>query len=159
VRWIVTIYAVLLGYGTVVHLVDLAIGGTDPYPWAPPWLALYLVLLTVLDPLAATLLALRRRAGLHLACLVFVTDAAANGYAIYGMHGGHARERVGHAPGHADRGEQRRCRADDRALAARATRRGPGAPPLERAGPWTGLVAPHGHRRILPCRGIPRTIS
>jgi hypothetical protein len=73
VRWIVTIYAVLLGYGTVVHLVhlvDLAIGSTDPYPWAPPWLAPYLVFLTVLDPLAATLLALRRRAGLHLACLV-----------------------------------------------------------------------------------------
>lgn len=26
-----------------------------------------------------------------------MTDAAANGYAIYGLHGGHAREKVGHA--------------------------------------------------------------
>lgn len=74
VRWTVATYVVLLSYGTVLHLVDLAAGGVEPYPWAPPWLALYLVLLTVLDPLAAGLLALRRRAGLYLACTVFVTE-------------------------------------------------------------------------------------
>lgn len=95
-RWTVATYVVLLSYGTVLHLVDLAAGGVEPYPWAPPWLALYLVLLTVLDPLAAGLLALRRRAGLYLACTVFVTDAAANGYALYGLDGGATLEKIGH---------------------------------------------------------------
>ena len=70
-------------YGTVVHVVQLVVGGGDPYPNVPRWLAVYFVSLTVLDPLAAVLLLLRRRVGLLLGCAVLVTDAAANGYANY----------------------------------------------------------------------------
>jgi hypothetical protein len=70
-------------YGTVLHVVQLATGGWDPYPRLPGWLAAYFVSLAVLDPLAAALLWLRRRAGLALGCAVLVTDAAANGYANY----------------------------------------------------------------------------
>jgi hypothetical protein len=72
-----------LVYGTVVHVVHLARGGLDPYPGLLGWLAWYFVSLTVLDPAAAVLLHRRRRSGLVLACLVLVTDAAANGYATY----------------------------------------------------------------------------
>jgi hypothetical protein len=42
----------------------------------------------VLDPLAALLLAARRALGHYLAIVVFVTDACANGYAVYGLAGG-----------------------------------------------------------------------
>ena len=72
-------------YGTVLHVVQLATGGWDPYPRFPGWLVAYFVWLTVLDPLAAALLWLRRRAGLALGCAVLVTDAAANGYANYAL--------------------------------------------------------------------------
>ncbi len=67
--------ALALVYGTVVHVVHLAMGGTDPYPSMPRWLAAYFVSLTVLDPLAAVLLLQRRRAGLALGCTVLLTDA------------------------------------------------------------------------------------
>ena len=89
-RWariIAVTSAVALVYGTVVHLVQLAAGGLDPYPSVPDWLAAYFVSLTVLDPAAAVLLLLRRRSGLILSCAVLLTDAdadaAANGYAKY----------------------------------------------------------------------------
>jgi hypothetical protein len=49
----------------------------------PGWLAAYFVSLTLLDPAAAVLLALRRRAGLALGVVVLVTDALANAYANY----------------------------------------------------------------------------
>ena len=89
----------VLGYGTVVHLVQLLVGGGNPYPSVPAWLATYFVLLAVLDPLAAVLLLLRRRAGLMLGCAVMVTDAAANGYANYAIDAGVGVTvgRVGHA--------------------------------------------------------------
>lgn len=74
---------VVLGYGTVVHIVQLATGGPRPYAWAPSWLAAYFTALTVLDPLAAGLLAARRVQGLYLTIVVFSTDALANGYAVY----------------------------------------------------------------------------
>lgn len=75
--------AAVFGYGTVVHLVHLVLGGLDPYPSVPGWLATYFVSLTMLDPVAAVLLLLRRRVGLLLGCAVLITDAAANGYANY----------------------------------------------------------------------------
>lgn len=87
----------MLVYGTAVHIVQLAVGGRDPYPWAPWWLALYFVSLTFLDALAAALLALRFRAGLVLAVTVLVTDAFANGYAVYGLDTGGTAARVGQA--------------------------------------------------------------
>jgi hypothetical protein len=74
---------VVMGYGCVVHLVQLATGGWPPYPWAPVWLATYFSSLTVLDPVAAVLLLSRRAIGLYLAVLVLTTDAIANWYATY----------------------------------------------------------------------------
>lgn len=56
----------VFAYGTMAHLFQLATGGTDPYPGLPVWLTVYFVSLTVLDPLAAALLAARRAAGLVL---------------------------------------------------------------------------------------------
>lgn len=75
-----TVVAVL-AYGTAVHAVQLATGGTDPYPGVPRWLATFYVALVVLDPLAAVLLLRRNRIGIGLAIAVLVTDAAANAYA------------------------------------------------------------------------------
>ncbi|MFC0005218.1 hypothetical protein [Micromonospora siamensis] len=96
-RWIAGGYAAVLLYGGGVHVAQLLMGGRDPYPWAPGWLAAYFVSLTVLDPLAAALLLGRRRLGADLACLVLVTDAAANGWATYGLGGGGTAARVGQA--------------------------------------------------------------
>jgi hypothetical protein len=90
---------VALAYGTVVHVGQLVAGGADPYPSMPTWLTVYFVSLTVLDPLAATLLALRRRAGPVLACAVLATDALANAYANYVVDrsGGVTAGRIGQA--------------------------------------------------------------
>lgn len=91
--------AAVLAYGTVVHAVQLLVGGLDPYPSLPPWLSTYFVSLTVLDPLAAALLLLRRRAGLVLASAVLVSDAVANGCAnyVYDASAGLTLGRAGHA--------------------------------------------------------------
>jgi hypothetical protein len=91
--------AVVLLYGTVVHVVELVAGGTDPYPTLPGWLAVYFVSLTVLDPLAAALLLQGRRSGLALSCAVLLTDAGANGYAVHRLDDspGVTPDRVGHA--------------------------------------------------------------
>ena len=71
----------LLAYGTAVHVVQLLDAGLAPYPGLPGWLRGYFVSLTVLDPLAAVLLARARRSGVVLAVGVLVTDAAANAWA------------------------------------------------------------------------------
>ncbi|WP_307872757.1 hypothetical protein [Paractinoplanes ovalisporus] len=71
---------VLFAYGTIVHVVQLAMGG---YPEMPGWLAAYFVSLTFLDALAVVLLLCRPAAGLVLGCFIMVTDAAANFYANY----------------------------------------------------------------------------
>ncbi|HEX7745534.1 MAG TPA: hypothetical protein VF462_09770 [Micromonosporaceae bacterium] len=97
VRVTVAAEAGVLGYGTVVHVIQLATGGFPPYPWAPTWLAAYFASLTFLDPLAAALLLARRTAGLYLAAFVFVTDAAANGYAAYVLPDVTAIARASHA--------------------------------------------------------------
>lgn len=86
IRWILGAQIVVLSYGGIVHVVQLATGGWPPYAWAPGWLAAYFTSLTLLDPLAAALLWSRRAAGLYLSAFVFVTDAAANAYATYGLH-------------------------------------------------------------------------
>lgn len=89
---------VVLAYGTAVHVVQLVAPG-HPYPEQPGWLRLYFVGLTVLDPLAAVLLARARRSGVVLAVAVLVTDAAANGWANYAVDdaGGVTAGRVGQA--------------------------------------------------------------
>ena len=76
---------VVLTYGTGVHLVQLMASGLDPYPELPGSLRTYFVALTVLDPLAAVLLARHTRTGVTLAVTVLVTDAAANGWANYAL--------------------------------------------------------------------------
>lgn len=81
VRVVAGATVLLLAYGTVVHLAQLAAAGFAPYPELPGWLRGYFVGLTVLDPLAALLLARARRSGVVLAVAVFVTDAAANAWA------------------------------------------------------------------------------
>ena len=88
----------VLAYGTVVHVVQLAVAGGDPYPDLPGWLRTYFVSLTVLDPLAALLLARRRRSGVVLAVAVLVSDAVANGWANHALDpaDGLTAGRVGH---------------------------------------------------------------
>lgn len=76
---------VVLAYGTAVHLVHLVTSGFDPYPEMPPLLRVYFVALTVLDPLAAVLLARCTRPGVALSVTVLVSDAAANGWANYAL--------------------------------------------------------------------------
>ena len=90
---------VVLFYGTAVHVVQLVATGFNPYPGLPGWLRTYFAALTVLDPLAAVLLARRRRSGVALAAAVLVSDSAANGIANYALDsaGGVTSGRVGHA--------------------------------------------------------------
>jgi hypothetical protein len=78
---VATATVLLLGYGTVVHVVQLVAASFVPYPQLPGWLRGYFIGLTVLDPLAAVLLAQARPSGVVLAVSVLVTDAAANGWA------------------------------------------------------------------------------
>ena len=85
VRRVVLALVLVLAYGTAVHVVDLVVSGGSPYPEVPTWLRVYFVALTALDPLAAVLLALRRRSGVVLALAVLVTDAAANGWWHYAL--------------------------------------------------------------------------
>ncbi|NAZ82106.1 hypothetical protein GTR02_09780 [Kineococcus sp. R8] len=73
----------LLAWGGLQHLLDFLIAGWAPYAYAPDWLAAYWSALLLLDPLGAVLIARRHRAGLLLAPTILLTDAAANGYAIY----------------------------------------------------------------------------
>jgi hypothetical protein len=94
---VVAVQVALLSYGGVVHVIHLATGGWPPYRWAPIWLAIYFTSLTVLDPLAAFLLWARRTIGLYLGILVLVTDAAANGYAVYGLPGTTGTARIAQA--------------------------------------------------------------
>jgi len=97
VRRAVFLTIAVLGYGTLVHVTQILAGGWHPYPSMPVW-STYFVALTVLDPLAAVLMLLRRQAGLVLACAVLVSDAAANGYAHYVVDAsvGVTAGRVGH---------------------------------------------------------------
>lgn len=99
VHIIVLAIVVLLAYGTAVHVVQLVAAGFKPYEGMPGWLRTYFIALTVLDPLAALLLARRRRSGVALAVVIFVSDAAANGFANYALDpaAGVTVGRVGHA--------------------------------------------------------------
>ena len=89
----------VLAYGTAVHMVHLATAGFTPYPGLPGWLRIYFTALTVLDPLAAVLLAWRYRSGVVLTVTVLVSNSAANGYAKYATDpaGGVTAGRAGHA--------------------------------------------------------------
>jgi hypothetical protein len=100
VRALVGVQLVALTWGAVVHLVTLTVAVTGPATLldarVPAWMALYWVSLTVLDPLAAVVLALRRRVGLGLSAGVLVSDAVVNGYAIHGLGVGVSWAWAGH---------------------------------------------------------------
>ena len=99
VRAVAVAGVALLVFGTAVHVVHLVAGGSATYAGLPGWLRLYFVSLTVLDPLAAVLLARARRSGVVLAVAVLVTDAAANAVANYAVDptGGVTVGRIGQA--------------------------------------------------------------
>ncbi|MFB9406622.1 hypothetical protein [Dactylosporangium matsuzakiense] len=82
-RGVTILLVLVLLYGGVVHVYQLATSGWPPCAWAPPWLAAYFTALTALDPLAAFLLWRRKPTGAYLAAAVLVTDALANAYATY----------------------------------------------------------------------------
>ncbi len=82
-RATVLVFVGLLTYGTAVHVFQLFASGGRPYPDVPALLSGYFISLTVLDPLAAVLLARRHRSGVALTVAVLVTDAAANAVASY----------------------------------------------------------------------------
>ncbi|GIJ27437.1 hypothetical protein Vqi01_25990 [Micromonospora qiuiae] len=86
-KWVQVVVFTSVGvfaYGGIVHLGDLlGVRPGGPNPSTPIWLMWYFALLTVFDPLAALLLALRRIEGLLLGCVVLASDAVANGYANY----------------------------------------------------------------------------
>jgi hypothetical protein len=88
----------VLAYGAVVHVVQLVVAGGVPYPGLPGWLRASFVSLTLLDPLAAGLLVLRRRSGVVLAVVVLVSDAVANGWVNHVLDpaSGVTAGRVGH---------------------------------------------------------------
>lgn len=79
-RWVLV---AVFGYGTVVHVVQLATSAGHPYQGNPGWLRVFFVSLTVVDPLVAIGLARRRRWVVWSAAVLLVLDAAANGYAVY----------------------------------------------------------------------------
>ena len=63
-RWLECWRCVLVGvfgYGTAVHVVQLAVSGGRPYQGNPWWLVIFFVSLTVFDPAVAVGLARRRR--------------------------------------------------------------------------------------------------
>ena len=90
---------IILVYGTAVHVVQLIASGFNPYPDLPGWMRIYFVSLTVLDPVAALLLARCTRPGVALATAVIVSDALANGWANYALDSsvGITAGRIGHA--------------------------------------------------------------
>lgn len=101
VRALVGVQLVVLVWGAVVHLVLVVTALAGPLEVldarAPGPVAVYWVALAVLDPLAAVLLALRRRVGLGLGAAVLVSDAVVTAYAIHGLGLGGAWAWVGNA--------------------------------------------------------------
>ena len=73
--------------GTTTHVLDLVAGGLETYAEFPTALRLFWVSLTVIDPITAALLALRRRAGIVLALIVILADIAVN-WTVFATVGG-----------------------------------------------------------------------
>lgn len=86
VRVLTCLFFLVFAYGAVVHAVQIVGGGSDPYPGAPTAIAVFFVALVVLDPLAALLIALRRRLGIAIGIGVLTLDAVANGVVNYPPH-------------------------------------------------------------------------
>lgn len=78
-RWALAVYVIGLVDGTADHVRWMAHGGIHAYAgfgYVP--VQVFLVLLIVLDPVAAVLCALARRAGVRLAVLIMALDVPAN---------------------------------------------------------------------------------
>ncbi|WP_153303423.1 hypothetical protein [Plantibacter flavus] len=73
--------------GTTTHTADLILGGLDVYGGFPPGVRLFWVTLTVLDPITAVLIVLRRRSGIVLGIAVIVADIAVN-WTVFVLLGG-----------------------------------------------------------------------
>lgn len=70
----------VLGYlvGTTTHVADLVLGGFEPYAGFPTAVRVFWVSLTVVDPLTAVLLLMRRRLGVVLGVVVILVDLVVN---------------------------------------------------------------------------------
>lgn len=80
-RWSVAVRLVwVTGFlvGTVTHVHDLLLAGTDVYVGYPSSVRLFWVSLTLIDPITAALLARRRRAGVALGLAVMLADIVVN---------------------------------------------------------------------------------
>lgn len=64
--------------GTTSHVLDLIAGGADTYGAFPSALRAFWFSLIILDPLTATFLLLRKRAGIILGVIVILSDIAVN---------------------------------------------------------------------------------
>jgi hypothetical protein len=73
--------------GTTTHTADLILGGLDVYGGFPPGVRLFWVTLTVLDPIIAVLIVLRRRSGIVLGMAVILADIAVN-WTVFVLLGG-----------------------------------------------------------------------
>ena len=86
VRIIRILWVVGFFVGTTTPVVDLVIGGPDVYAGFPDVVRLFWVSLTLLDPLAIILIALRLRASVVLAIAIMAADIAVNS-AMVATHG------------------------------------------------------------------------
>jgi uncharacterized membrane protein len=77
-RWVLVIYVLGFLDGTGAHVRQLLHSGTHAYAGAQVAIQVLFVSLVLLDPLAALLTGLLRRAGVWLACLIMVADVIAN---------------------------------------------------------------------------------
>lgn len=75
---ILVVWVVGFLVGTTSHIIDLIAGGAETYAAFPTGLRVFWISLTVLDPITAALLVMRRRAGIVLALVVILTDIAVN---------------------------------------------------------------------------------
>jgi hypothetical protein len=78
-RWVLAVYVIGFADGTVVHVEQLTRGGIHAYAgfgYVP--IQVFLVLLVVLDPVAALLCTFARRAGIWLGVLIMALDVPAN---------------------------------------------------------------------------------
>ena len=73
--------------GTTTHTADLIFGGLDVYGGFPAGVRLFWVSLTILDPVTAVLIILRRRSGIVLGSAVIIADIAVN-WTVFATIGG-----------------------------------------------------------------------
>lgn len=73
--------------GTTTHVADLVVGGMNAYSGFPPGVRLFWATLTILDPVTAALIILRRRSGIVLGSAVIIADIAVN-WSVFAAVGG-----------------------------------------------------------------------